>query len=336
MTAQDVYAIDIVSGPLIVIVMAVASALFLFLVIRFPTRRWLVTAAAAILAGIVVAVVIWFVVVRINHTFGIPLKHAVYLWFAATLAAVSLAVASMWRTRWWRKAAAGAAIPVFLIAGTMGINASIGLDRTLGSLIGVVVRHPLELAPAVADMADGRGGAKSPRPLWQTWMPPANMPKTGKTGTHIIPGTMSGFIGRPAGIYLPPAALVAHAPALPLVILMMGQPGSPDPTFAAAALNAFAARHKGLAPIVVVADQLGNSDQDPLCLNTTQFGNARTYITVDVVNWALTHLNVIKDHRYWTIAGYSNGGACAASFIAQQPQLWSNLIDVSGEEYPGL
>jgi poly(3-hydroxybutyrate) depolymerase len=53
------------------------------------------------------------------------------------------------------------------------------------------------------------------------------------------------------------------------------------------------------------------------------------------VNWAIANLNVTRDHRYWTIAGYSNGGQCAISFIAKHPALWSNVVDISGEEYPG-
>lgn len=141
----------------------------------------------------------------------------------------------------------------------------------------------------------------------------------------MIPGTLSGFTARPAGIYLPPAALVDSPPALPLVVMMMGQPGDPDPRFAAESLNEFAAQNRGLAPIIIVADQLGNSLVDDLCLDTARFGNAETYINKDVVDWARSNLNVIGDARHWTVAGYSHGGQCAISFGAKYPEIWGNI-----------
>lgn len=141
----------------------------------------------------------------------------------------------------------------------------------------------------------------------------------------MIPGTLSGFTARPAGIYLPPAALVDSPPALPLVVMMMGQPEDPDPRFAAESLNEFAAQNRGLAPIIIVADQLGNSLVDDLCLDTARFGNAETYINKDVVDWARSNLNVIGDARHWTVAGYSHGGQCAISFGAKYPEIWGNI-----------
>ena len=323
--------LDIVSGPLITTFFAVAAALVLYLLARRPTRRWLITIAIALIFGVIVSIVAWFIIVRVNNTFNIPISLAVYAWFTAAVCAVCVACVNLWRSRWWRKVIAGIAIVVFIATGTLAVNAQFGFDRTLGAFLGVVPQNPVTLPsrPATA--------SPSPvaEPLWKSWTPPADLPKQGTVGTQIIPNTLSGFNSRPAGIYLPPAALVANAPALPLVILMMGQPGSPDPQYVAAVLDDFAATHNGLAPIVIVADQLGNSDQDPLCLNTAAFGNAETFITTDVVNWALANLNITHDHRDWTIAGYSNGGGCAISFMAKYPALWSNLIDVSGEEYPG-
>jgi enterochelin esterase-like enzyme len=161
------------------------------------------------------------------------------------------------------------------------------------------------------------------------------MPEAGTIGTQEIPNPASGFPSRPAGIYLPPAALVPKAPALPLVVLMMGQPGNPDPQYVAAVLDQYAADHQGLAPIVIVADQLGDPLVDSLCLDTPVYGNVETFINKDVLAWANNHLNVINDPHYRTIAGYSHGGQCAISFAAKYPQLWGNVLDISGEEYPG-
>jgi enterochelin esterase-like enzyme len=161
------------------------------------------------------------------------------------------------------------------------------------------------------------------------------MPSQGRTGQRRIPGKVSGFAARPAGIYLPPAALVANAPRLPVVVMMLGQPGNPDPGWVARALDPLARQHGGLAPIVVVADQIGKPTHDTLCLNTKRYGNVETYLTVDVVAWIRQNLNVSPDPQKWTIAGYSNGGQCAISLAAKHPDLWGNVMDISGEAYPG-
>lgn len=87
---------------------------------------------------------------------------------------------------------------------------------------------------------------------------------------------------------------------------------------------------------MIVADQLGgDGSNDPACVDSSTYGNAETYITTDVVNWARTNLNVTDDPRYRVIAGYSNGGGCAIKYGATYPDVFKNIIDVSGEEYPG-
>ena len=45
--------------------------------------------------------------------------------------------------------------------------------------------------------------------------------------------------------------------------------------------NAYAAEHGGLAPIIVMPDPNGDKTEDSECVNS-QFGNAETYLTVDV------------------------------------------------------
>lgn len=83
-----------------------------------------------------------------------------------------------------------------------------------------------------------------------------SMPSQGKVLTVDIPNAKSNFTARKAMIYLPPAALSDRPPALPVMELLAGQPGSPsrliDAGNIAATMNAYAAKHDGLAPIVLV------------------------------------------------------------------------------------
>ncbi|MBC7723485.1 MAG: esterase [Burkholderiaceae bacterium] len=325
--------IGIVDAPLLYIALGLSVVDLAYLILRRPTRRWIATVGIAIVAGVVVAAAVWFVTVTLADVFGVSPGRDVFLWFAATCAAVAVAVVNLARSRRRRKIIAAVSVVLFLCTGVLAINASFGLNRTIGSLFGVGTEPAIALQPVPE--ASPSGTPAPVVPLYRSWVPPADLPAAGTTGSQVIPNTISGFTSRPAGIYLPPAALVADAPALPLVILMMGQPGNPDPSFIAATLDRDAAAHGGLAPIVIVADQLGNPDSDPLCLDTPNYGNAETFLTQDVVNWARVNLNIINEPRYWTIAGYSNGGQCAISLAAKHPDLFSNVIDISGEEFAG-
>ncbi len=335
--AVAILTIQIMDGPVPVIVYTLAALSIIVLIARRPSRFTVVSAAIGILAGAAIAfVVLWQV--RSDDTFGVYVGKTISLFVAASLSAAGLAVASFWRSAWWRKIVAAFAIVLAVASATVGINAWFGLDPTVGDLLGINADSGIHLPPAAGDPASGpthTGGNGSAAPLWTAWVPPVGMPSWGKVGSVIIPGTLSGFTARPAEVYLPPAALVANAPRLPLVIFMMGQPGNPDATFAGKILDQFAAKNHGLAPIVLAADQIGSPGNDTLCQNTALYGNSETYISKDVVNWARRHLHVLQDPAHWTVAGYSNGGECAAYFGAKYPLTWGNVLDISGEGYAG-
>lgn len=321
--------LDIVDPPVPVILNGIAFAALAYLVLRRPTVKWLITVGIAVATGVIASVLTWLIAIRELNLFGASLGVVNYAWITATFCAVAIAVTNLWQSRWWRKVVAALSIVVFVITGAVAINADYGIDQTVAQALHISQDKPIRLVAAQPEPV------AAAQPLWKTWNPPADMPALGQIGTQVIPNTLSGFASRPAGIYLPPAALVKNPPALPLVIMMFGQPGDPVPEAPAGYLKRFAIEHHGMAPIVIVVDQLGNPLQDPLCIDTRKFGNAETFITKDVPNWALAHLNVTHDHRDWAIAGYSKGGECAIALAAKHPDIWSNVIDVSGEEYPG-
>jgi hypothetical protein len=128
--------VNIVTGPLLFGLFVVSAGLFLYLLVRPPTRLWLRTSVSALLVGGTLAVATWLVLARLLHVIRIPLSHVVYFWLAATLAGVGVAVVNLWRSRWWRKLTAAMAILVFLVTGTLAINATFGLNRTIVALVG--------------------------------------------------------------------------------------------------------------------------------------------------------------------------------------------------------
>jgi poly(3-hydroxybutyrate) depolymerase len=331
--AQAILRIQIIGGGVQVIIYVLAALSVVFLLARHITRRRIIVGAAAIVGGAAVAGIVLFVV-AITNVLGVALSVTTSVWIVAGFAGIALGIASFWAARGWRPLGVAVAIVCVGIAGTLGVNADFGLDPSVGALAGISTLKTITV-PVIKTTPTATPTLKDGGALWANWVPPKDMPVGGSISQVQIPGTISGFNARPAGIYYPPAALVKNPPALPLVIMMMGQPGNPDPIFQYRALDPLARLDNGLAPIVIVADQIGNPSVDPLCLNTARYGNAETYITQDVVNWARTHLHVLQDPAHWTIAGYSNGGECALSFGAKYPNIWQNVIDISGEQYPG-
>ncbi|MDR6985695.1 enterochelin esterase-like enzyme [Paenarthrobacter nitroguajacolicus] len=318
-----------ISGPVVMTVAgAVGVAFFLVLFLR-PSARWALTAVTAIAAAALLGWLTVWLVEDVMDVFHVGLTPRVWFWAIACFAALGLAVASFRHSSRWRKVVASIAIPVFVLVAALGINTEFGLNKTLGSALGISTESAIQLNKPNPDASIPAG------PLWQNWKPPAAMPAKGQVGTQVIPATASGFNARPAGIYLPPAALTDNPPRLPLFVLMMGQPGLPDPQYVSAALDGFAAKNNGLAPIAIVADQIGPDENDTLCLDTAKYGNVEKYINEDVVNWAKANLNILPDREHWTIAGYSNGGQCAISFAVKYPTMWGNVVDISGEEFPG-
>ena len=161
----------------------------------------------------------------------------------------------------------------------------------------------------------------------------ATVPAGDQSGTR-------GFKPRQAFLYLPPAYLTAQRPALPVLVLMAGQPGSPRDWFEIGRLketmDAYAAAHGGLAPVVVVVDPLGSPYRNPLCSDTPRGGRAATYLQQDVPTWITTHLQVDPDRSHWAIAGLSNGGTCALQVVTRAPETYRVFLAMSPEEHPTL
>jgi enterochelin esterase-like enzyme len=319
--------IELINSPLTVIALAVGvAALVVSLLVR-PWHPWRMLIAAVLGAGAGYGA---YLLLNATDVFGIQLP-VMAAWYAmAGLGGLSAGIAAAFDRPAWRRAVAIVGAIAMLLGGALGVNKTFGIDHNLAALLGVQAADPAVLPPQTTT-------AVPAQPLYETWTPPAGMPAKGVvgalTGDTAIPSP--GFSPRVPAIYLPPAALVADPPALPLLVFMMGQPGSPDPTTVANTLDAYAAAHGGLAPIAIVADQLSATTVDPACHDSERYGAVSSYFSVSIPEWARTHLNVIDDSRYWTIGGYSNGGACAWAWGATFPELWGNVLNVSGNEFPG-
>ncbi|MET3922260.1 alpha/beta hydrolase-fold protein [Arthrobacter sp. UYEF20] len=340
---EQLFNLNIVEKSLLYALYALCAMAALYLLIRpvrlpRPMRRgttepgprtWIITATAAVAGGALTGAVTLFICEVMLNVFGLPLDADTRAWVIFAFSGVGLAAVNLWRSRWWRKAAAIVAGLVFIVTAALGINAGYGLNPTLGAMLGMNQTQHLAL-PKLNPAQQTQGGAA----LWQSWKPPAGIPAAGRSGTVTIPADASGFHARDAYLYLPPAALVDNPPALPVIIMMMGQPGGPEQSKSAVReLDALAQRNHGLAPIVLTVDQLGDPYRNPVCVDSAK-GKVYTYVTTDVVNYIRKNFNVASGRTQWAVAGYSNGGECALSFAAKRPELFGSLLDISGELDP--
>lgn len=322
--------VNVVDGPVPAMIWALTALVALAVLLR-RRRGWAVRAVVALTLGALVGAAAVVLVTR-SGALDAPLPPPSAPWLAAGLALVGLGLVGFWKASAWRRVLAFILIVLALLSTALGINGAFGIDRTLGAVLGVSSTEALDSLTGPHQSGPQTG------PVYAKWTPPSDMPTAGKvgllTGPTGIPSS-AGFVPRDASIYLPPAAQVANAPALPLVVMMMGQPGNPDPQFITEALDAMASQHQGLAPIVIVADQLGDPNSNPICTDSTTFGGVSTYVNKDIVDYAKAHLNILTDPQYWTIAGYSNGGGCAFKWAAEYPKIWGNVASISGEEFGG-
>ena len=306
---------------------------------RRRLRRTAFAAVGSLLGAAIGLLLCWLLSDQLN-LFDVSLTPMSRAWVAGAFAVVGAASVALVGVGVPRRGVAVAAAVMALAAATLGVNADFGQYTTIGSLTGASVA-PHFPTQVLAEQRSGAPGATAPtadgaHSLWRNAVA-IGMPARGLVGAVNIPSTVSHFAARAAYVYLPPAALAPNPVPLPVIIMLSGQPGSPSNVISsgqiASVLDAFAAAHDGLAPIVVVPDQLGAPVRNPMCVDSS-LGASASYLTVDVPAWIRTHLTVESSPEAWGIGGFSQGGTCAIQLGAAHPELFSAIIDISGQLAP--
>jgi enterochelin esterase-like enzyme len=335
--------VQIIGGPTPFIIGGIAIAAVAVLAFRRRPRgkrlSWAITVAIAAIVGALIGLVACWLVSDVAKPLEVSLTPSARGWLALAFAAISVAIVNIPGSRLRRKMGALVAIMCFALVAAIGVNADFGQYPTLGSIVDAssYTTMPTDILQSQrAAASHTRAGTVK---LWQNWNAPPTMPTHGTVGTVTIPATISNFAARAAYVYLPPAALVATPPPLPVLIMLAGQPGSPQAVFVAGRLavllDSIAAQHQGLAPIVVVPDQLSAPDHNPMCVDSP-LGNSATYLSVDVPNWIRANFSVQVDPSRWAIAGFSQGGTCSIQLAAAHPHLFGTVLDICGELAPSL
>lgn len=308
------------------------------LLARRDRRWWLVWVPVVAVASVAVALLVGVIVDDWWRPFPDSLPRTVLEWTAVAAFGVGLAAARMKSLPWAGRAAAVAAALAVVVMSVNQINAFYHQYPTLRAALGPWIGDS-------DDFDDARGAnralVEAPPNGWlsQVWHAPPGMRGGGTLSEVRIPAPASGFKARDAWVYLPPAYHATPRAQLPVLILLAGQPGSPrdwiDAGQVVDMMDAYADAHDGLAPIVVMPDDLGSEFGNPLCVDS-RLGKAETYLTRDVPDWIRANLQVAPPPRGWAVAGLSHGGTCSLQLAVRRPDLFPTFIDISGQDEPTL
>jgi S-formylglutathione hydrolase FrmB len=313
--------VSLVSGwlPAVVEILAVVT---LVLSVGWRSGAWRAQLGVGVpLAGVVTGVVA--LLVSFGPLASSDFPPSAYLWGFTFVLASAVAVTGWPRSGWRRRLLSVASI-VLTLAATLGaINRQAGSYPTVGRLLSLDPEHIV----AQPDLNQIRHQVAVS----------GKLPSEGVVIEVTIPPTVSHFSTRPAYVYLPPAWFAKVTPSLPTLVLLPGEPGSAADWSgdgdADNTADAFAAAHGGLAPIIVMPDPNGYATIDTECVNS-KFGNAETYLTVDVPNFVRREYSASSRPGSLAIGGLSAGGTCSIMLALRHPAEYPTFATFSGFASP--
>jgi S-formylglutathione hydrolase FrmB len=167
---------------------------------------------------------------------------------------------------------------------------------------------------------------------------PSAQPQPDGTVTTIqIPDTQSHFGAFDAKVWLPPQYFTDTRAHFPVMLLIAGNPGLNTDwlTSASAASTGLAVAKSGKPVILVMPTVLRDrAFGDSLCLDTASQGNVETYVVKDVVAAVDDQLRTKVDPKQRGIGGLSMGGYCALNLGLKHPDVFSTVLDFSGDTEP--
>ncbi|MFC9324247.1 alpha/beta hydrolase [Kitasatospora sp. NPDC057015] len=324
-------------GPVAYAVLAVGWVAVLLLAVdrgpRWAGRRLPLAVGLAVVLTVLLDVVVddWW------QPFPEGLPNEVTVWIGAAILGLCLAGFRMPRLTWWpgRALAALAAALAVLMASSQ-VNRQFDQYPTARVLLAPWISDTGTLSTSQADRTITAPPGKT---MEEVWTPPADLPQKGTLATVRIPGPRSAFKTRKGFVYLPPAYEATPRPLLPVLVLLPGQPGAPEDWVNSGGLrdimDTFAAAHRGLAPIVVVADPTGSPWVNQLCMDS-RLAKAQTYLAHDVPAWVRDTLQTASGRKSWAVAGLSFGGTCSLQLALNAPEVFGSFINISGQQEPTL
>lgn len=221
--------------------------------------------------------------------------------------------------------------------GVLAVNKYFGYYQTWGSAIADLTNKGISTGPQVPQnslLATGTSVSDfSGLPRQPVYLRLAR--QQGYTLRLKVRGRMS-QLTRVVYVYLPPQYF---EPAysrykFPVIELIHGQPGLPQDWISVAGvqvtLDALVSKRLAKPVVLVMPDANGGNDISLQCLNQVAGPQDLTYLGLDVPDQIAGLLRVQPPGPGWGVAGYSEGGFCAANMALQLRRRYGFAASMSG------
>jgi enterochelin esterase-like enzyme len=250
--------------------------------------------------------------------------------FCALLACVALAKQPVFRVL----AASLAFIPAMLF-GVAAVNKYYDYYQTWGAAAADLTGQGLSTAASLPSSAPDQRLTAILGEVTETKV----AAQLGETVRLSVTGQRS-HITRTVYVFLPPqyfqAAFRSHR--FPAIELISGYPGQPqDWINVVGIVRAYETllRDHGVQPVALVMPDPNGGPQISLqCLNVVRGPQDATYLARDLPNYLSRTLRLQPSGQAWGIAGYSEGGYCAANLALQYPGRYGYAGVLSGYFVP--
>lgn len=220
-----------------------------------------------------------------------------------------------------------------MVFGIAAVNKYYDYYQTWSALINDLSGQTSSI-PTVTAASLGPGSAKSVRAVI-AGTDPAIDAKYGLLFRTTVKGPSS-HITRQVYIYLPPQYFMKHWASykFPGILLLHGSPGQPATWVNAMDLlpiyQGLLASGKARPAVLVMPDTDGGQQYGLQCLNDPHGLQDMTYVAKEVPTWVAANLRVEKPSIEWGVAGYSEGGYCAANIGLQNATRFGFVGVLSG------
>ncbi len=261
-----------------------------------------------------------------------PQSTAIFLLLMLTFGALVVCAVLAKQPVFRLLAACVAFVPAMLF-GVAAVNKYYGYYETWGAVVADFTSRGVQNIPQTPAL--GAGSAQQFNQLLGNAISAQQAAQTGAEISVTVTGAAS-HITRDVLIYLPPQYFQKQYASyrFPAIELIHGQPGEPQDWLAVmdvqTTMQNLIASHRADPAVLVMPDVNGGRKISLQCLNQAGGPADDTFVAIDVPRFIAARIRVQLPGPAWGIAGYSEGGYCAANLALRHPERFGFAGVLSG------
>jgi len=228
-----------------------------------------------------------------------------------------------------------------MLFGVLAVNKYYGYYQTWGAVLADMTNQSVSAASRVPDITLASGSRSGTRSgtLDGSRTDLRMAQQQGYTLRLMVTGPRS-HITRVVYVYLPPQYFQPgyQTYRFPVIELIHGQPGKPEDWITVVGVTGtydhLLEERFAQPAVVVMPDANGGAKISLQCLNQVGGPQDLTYLAVDLPNQIARTLRVQRPGSAWGVAGYSEGGFCAANMALRYPHRYGFAAALSGYFQP--